>query len=170
MSRISTPSFANNRFPVANMSNLPIWDAVVDAIRTERNAMYFYQRASLRMRDSRAREIFKKLAAEEREHAEVFFDIYRGADIPNLAEHLSGPDNESDWLSELEGLLDGGFNDVQALQLAMVKEKHLERHLRRIAGQISDLVVRNVYEANAESTRQHYLLIETEYKRLTGTD
>jgi rubrerythrin len=152
------------------MSHLSIWDAIVDTIRTERSAMYFYQRAALRMHDSQAREIFEKLAMEERGHAEDFFDIYRGAEIPDLTEHLAEPDDQSDWLRDLEGLINDGFDDVQALQLAMLNERRLEQHLRLNAGQLSDLAVRNVYEANAESTRQHFRLIEAEYKRLTGTD
>jgi rubrerythrin len=150
------------------MSDLPIRDAVVDAIRTVRNAMYFYQRAALRMSDKRARAVFEKLAADEREHAASFFAIYRGTAIPDIADQLSGNARESEWLNELEGLLDGSFDDIQALQLAMLKEQHLEQHLRQIAGKINDLAVRNVYEANAESTREHFKLIEVEYKRLAG--
>lgn len=130
--------------------------------------MYFYQRAALRMHDKRAREIFLKLAEEEREHAECFLEIYQGTEIPDLTEHLQQQDLNSEWLLELDGLLDGGFDDVQALQLAMLKEKHLERQLRQIAGTISDPAIRTVYEVNADSTRQHFVLIEKEFQRLAG--
>jgi len=150
------------------MSEQRIWSAVVDAIKAERNAMYFYQRAALRMHDKRARAIFLKLAEDERDHAECFLEIYQGAEIPDLTEQLQGQDTDSEWMLELEGLLDGGFDDVQALQLAMLKEKHLERQLRQVAGTISDPAIRTVYEVNADSTRQHFVLIETEYQRLTG--
>ena len=150
------------------MSDERIWNAVVEAIKTERSAMYFYQRAAFRMRDKRARQIFLKLAEEEREHAECFLEIYQGTDIPDLTEHLQEQDLTSEWLLELDGLLDGEFDDVQALQLAMLKEKHLERQLRQIAGTISDPAIRTVYEVNADSTRQHFVLIEKEFQRLTG--
>jgi len=150
------------------MSDQRIWTAVIDAIKTERNAMYFYQRGALRMSDKRARAIFLKLAEDEREHAECFLEIYQGAEIPDLTAQLQAQDPASEWMLELEGLLDGGFADVQALQLAMLKEKHLERQLRQVAATISDPAIRTVYEVNADSTRQHFALIETEYQRLTG--
>jgi len=145
-----------------------ILDAVISAIMTERQAMMFYRRAALRMQDKRAREIFEQLAREELEHAKYFLDIYQGDSIPGLAEQLLEDGSESEWMLELAGLLDGGFDDAQALQLAMLKEKHLERQLRHVAGSISDPAIRNVYEVNAESTRQHFIQIEEEYKRLTG--
>jgi len=152
------------------MSDKRIWNAVIDAIKTERDAMYFYQRAALRMRDKQARKTFLRLANDEREHAESFLEIYQGDQIPDLAEHLQDQDHDSEWMLELEGLLDSGFDDIQALQLAMLKERHLERQLRKLAATIDDPMIRNVYQVNADSTRQHYGIIETEYKRLTGQD
>jgi len=152
------------------MSDKRIWNAVIDAIKTERDAMYFYQRAALRMRDKQARKTFLRLANDEREHAESFLEIYQGDQIPDLAERLQDQDHDSEWMLELEGLLDSGFDDIQALQLAMLKERHLERQLRKLAATIDDPMIRNVYQVNADSTRQHYGIIETEYKRLTGQD
>ena len=42
------------------------------------------------------------------------------------------------------------------------------RRLRAMAAQIPDAKVRQVFEANAVSTHNHYLLIESEYARLMG--
>jgi len=150
------------------MSDQKIWQAVLEAIQTEKNAMYFYQRAALRMQDPAARKIFEQLAEDEKEHVDAFFEVYQGAEIPDLPDYLSRESGgSSDWMEELSGLLDGGFDDLKALQLAMLKELHLEKHLRQTAQAISDPAVRAVYEVNADSTRQHFLAIEAEYSRLT---
>jgi len=149
------------------MPERKIWQAVSEAILTEKKAMYFYQRAALRMQDPAARKVFEQLAAEEKEHAEAFFEVYQGADIPDFEDFLSlERDGSKDWLEEHGGLLDQGFDDLKALQLAMFKELELENQLRRTALSVSDPVIRAVYEVNADLTREHYQAIETEYSRL----
>jgi len=50
----------------------------------------------------------------------------------------------------------------------MEKELKLEKSLREMAAKIGDEKVRKVFEANAESTHNHYQLIESEYARLMG--
>lgn len=150
------------------MSGTSIRAAVIEAINTERQAMYFYQRAALRMHDPCARAVFERLAREEREHAESFLRIYDDNIAAQLAEQLQETDTPSTWLEELETQLDGRFDQLQALQLAMLKEQQLERQLRQLAGSIVDPAIRNVYQANADSTRQHLECLETEFQRLTG--
>jgi ferritin-like metal-binding protein YciE len=54
------------------------------------------------------------------------------------------------------------------MELAMDKELKLEKSLREMAAKIRDEKVRQVFEANAVSTHNHYLLIESEYARLMG--
>lgn len=150
------------------MTATTIRAAVIEAIKTERQAMYFYQRAALRMHDPRARAVFERLAREEREHAESFLQLYGDAIAPQLTSQLQDADTRSAWLQELEQQLVDEFDELQALQLAMRKERQLERQLRQLAGSIIDPTIRNVYQANAESTRQHFECLETEYQRLLG--
>lgn len=146
-----------------------LWQGVLDAIRTERHAMYFYLRAAQRVRDPGAREVFERLAAEEREHLECFLEIYRGQEIPYFKELLDVfPEQVSEWWDELEGLLQDDFDDRMALQLALMKEKHLERQLRLTAADIEDPTIRSVYLVNADSTQQHFQALQEEYLRLFG--
>jgi len=150
------------------LQDAQLWAAILAAMRTEKQAMYFYQRAALRMRDPAARKIFERLAVEEREHLDCFYEIYRGADIPDSSELLAASEEAHGWLDELDSICNGRFSDCDALRLAMLKELNLERDLRETASQITDPAARTVYEVNADSTRQHYLAIRSEYRRLCG--
>ena len=59
-----------------------------------------------------------------------------------------------------------GLNERKAMELAMDKELKLETALRSLAEKTSDQAVRAVFIKNADSTHQHYELIESEYARL----
>jgi ferritin-like metal-binding protein YciE len=50
----------------------------------------------------------------------------------------------------------------------MEKEKNLEETLRATALKIDDPAIRAVYEQNANETRHHYEMIESEYAHLMG--
>jgi len=163
MKPTSTPLSVNSP---AMLQDAQLWAAILEAIRTEKQAMYFYQRAALRMQDPAARKIFERLAAEEREHLDCFFEIYRGAEIPDLSAFLDNTEDARNWLNELDSLCSANFSDCDALRLAMLKELNLERELRETAVLIADPAARTVYEVNADSTRQHYLAIRDELRRL----
>ncbi|MFA5515747.1 MAG: ferritin family protein [Desulfuromonadales bacterium] len=149
--------------------NLDIQEAIRRSMQTEKNAMDFYRRGAGCMRNEAARKTFELLAREEREHAEWFHRIYQGGDIPDFDDFISRqPHPESDWLRELDKIVATDFTERKAMELAMEKELNLEKSLREIAAMIADPQVRQVFEANATSTRHHYELIESEYARLMG--
>lgn len=144
-------------------------EAVRRSIQTEKNAMDFYARGAVQMKNAAARKVFELLAREEREHAHWFHNVYPGDDIPDLEAFLAaGPAVDSDWLRDLEkvGLTD--LDERKAMELAMEKEQKLAAHLRELAAKIANPQVKAVFEQNARSTDHHYQLIESEYARLMG--
>ncbi len=148
---------------------IDLQEAIRRSIQVEKNAMDFYRLGASRMRNDEARRTFELLAREEREHASWFFDIYEGEAIGDFDRFMDeAPDGLSDWLSDLEKLILPDFNERRAMELAMEKELRLEKSLREMAAGIDDPKVRKVFEANADSTRRHYALIESEYARLMG--
>ncbi|BCR03726.1 ferritin [Desulfuromonas versatilis] len=148
---------------------IDVQEAIRRSIQTEKNAMDFYRLAATHMRDPEAKRAFELLAKEEHEHAHWFFDIYQGPRIPDFEDFMSAPQaHESDWLSDLEKILVENFNERKALEMAMDKELKLEKHLREMAEKMDDPAVRKVFIANADSTHNHYILIESEYARLMG--
>jgi len=152
-----------------NIENLTVQEAVRRSIQTEKNAMDFYRLCALEMRDADAKRVFEILTGEEREHAGTFYDVYTGNDIPSLQEFLAIPPlHESDWISALEQIIDSGFNEQKALELAMQKEQQLEESMTRMVERIPDKAVKEVFELNIRSTHNHYLMIESEFARVMG--
>lgn len=148
---------------------IDVQEAVKRSIQTEKNAMDFYRLGASHMRNGQARKTFELLAGEEREHAAWFYRIYQGGDIPDFDAFMAAdPMKASDWLTDLEKILMPDFDERKAMELAMDKELQLEKSLRQMAAKMPDEKVRQVFEANAKSTHNHYLLIESEYARLMG--
>lgn len=151
------------------MENLTAQEAIKRSIQTEKNAMDFYLLGARHMKNPDARKTFELLAREERDHAREFYNLYQGSDLPDFETFISGdPQKNVDWLSDLEKKLMGDFNDRQAMELALEKELKLEEHLRKMAAKFQEPAVKEVFEKNATSTHNHYLLIESEYARLMG--
>jgi rubrerythrin len=152
-----------------NMENITVQEAVRRSIQTEKNAMDFYRLGALEMKDAEAKRVFEVLAGEEREHAGSFFEVYTGSDIPSLQDFLAVPPlHESDWISSLDRIIDTGFNEKKALELAMQKEQQLEESMRKMVERIPDPSVKAVFDMNIQSTHNHYLMIESEYARVMG--
>ncbi len=146
-----------------------VQNALKRSVQTEKNAMNYYQIAAKHMKDAGAIKTFELLAREEREHAKHFFDSYEGCDMPSFEEFINTPpDSESDWLSDLEKAIVGGLDERKAMELALEKEQNLEVSLREMAAKVKDPKVAAIFEANAKSTHNHYVIIESEYARLMG--
>jgi len=144
-------------------------EAIKRSIQTEKNARDFYRLGAKHIADGRARKAFEILAGEEADHARMFYDIYRGDEIPDFDAYMAvDPAHDSDWLTDLEKALMEGLDERRALELAMEKELKLEEALRALAEKIPDAAVQEVFLKNAESTHQHYELIESEYAHLMG--
>ncbi|CAH2031608.1 ferritin-like domain-containing protein [Trichlorobacter ammonificans] len=149
--------------------SINLQEAIKNSLYTEKSAMDFYLLAAQRIADPEARRIFELLAREERQHAGSFYDMYTGNDLPDFDIFMAAiPEQGSGWSAALGTLLDSGFTAQQALELAMEKEQQLESVLRTIAASIAIPEVRAVFERNADETRNHYLMIESEYARLMG--
>lgn len=142
-------------------------DAIKRSILTEKSAMDFYTSCAAHMKNVDARKTFELLAREEREHAESFFKIYDGDDIGTFEEFMK-LETDSDWLNALEKAALPNMDERKAMEFAMEKEQQLEKHLRAMAEKADDPEIKAIYESNAKSTHNHYVLIESEYARLMG--
>ncbi|MEJ2471098.1 MAG: ferritin family protein [Desulfuromonadales bacterium] len=151
------------------MGLIDVQKAIKDSIQTEKDAMDFYKHGAERMAEDRARKTFEILANEEYQHAESFFRIYPGDDIPSFSEFMKAPPNtDSDWWKNLQTLLMQDFDERKALELAIEQEEALEKSLREMAAQIDDPMIAKVYLANATSTHNHLELVEEDYKAMFG--
>lgn len=143
--------------------------ALKEAIQTEKAAMDFYKYGAEKMGDTRAREVFELLAREERHHAQMFYNVYQGRDLPYFEDYIvSPPDTESQWWKALQEASLTDFDERKALELALDQEEALEEKLRQIAASVEDPEIRAIYEANARSTHHHAELIEEQYREMLG--
>ena len=151
------------------MSQVNLQEAIKDAIQTEKDAMDFYQLCADRSQDEKAANSFALLAKEEREHAQQFYRIYPGSDLPDFDTLISeAPKADSPWLADLNDMIGKEFDEQRALQLAMDKEEELEKFLREMAAKIEDEDVKRVYLSNASSTHGHFELIRRDYEDIYG--
>jgi len=151
------------------MGPIDVQKAIKDSIQTEKDAMDFYKYGAERMMEDKARMTFEILAREEYQHAESFYRIYPGDDIPSFQEFMNTPPNtESDWWKGLQKLLMQDFDERKALELAIEQEDALEKSLREMAAKIGDAEIAKVYLANATSTHNHLELVEDDYKAMFG--
>lgn len=152
------------------MPKLPdaaIQEAIKSSLQTEKNAMNFYRMAASHMQRPQAKKLFELLASEERAHARHFYDLYKGNDLPPFDEYMDQSLKEDqDYLLQQEKVLLADLRIRKAMELAMEKEQSLEKELRAIVEKIADEEVRRIYLDNAESTRRHFLMIESEYAHL----
>ena len=151
------------------MGLIDVQKTIKDSIQTEKDAMDFYKYGAERMAEDKARQTFELLAREEYQHAESFYRIYSGDDIPSFQEFMSAPPNtESSWWKNLQNLLVQDFDERKALELAIGQEDALEKSLREMAANIDDPDVARVFLANATSTHNHLELVEEDYKAMFG--
>ena len=151
------------------MDRIELQQAIRASMQTEKDAMDYYRFGAERMPDDKARATFELLAREERQHAESFYRIYPGTDIPSFEAFMSTPpDTASPWWQTLQKLLTQDFDERKALELAIEQEDALEQELRAMAAKVGDPEVARVYLANASSTHHHLEIIEDEYRAMLG--
>lgn len=151
------------------MESLTVQDAIKRSILTEKSAMDFYLLGASHMSNDQARKTFELLAREERDHAKMFYDLYRGDDLPDFDSMMdSEADKNADWLSNTEKELFAQFDDRKAMEMALQKEKALAEHLQKMADKFDQPEVKEVFLKNVQSTDGHYQLIESEYARMMG--
>lgn len=148
---------------------IDVQQALKLAIQTEKDAMDFYRFGAEKMPDDQARKTFLILAKDEMQHARMFYEIYTGGDLPPFEEYIELPPNtESPWWKSLQRMILGQFDERMALELAIEQEELLEEQLRKTARQIENPEIRVIYEANANSTHGHSLLVAGDLKALFG--
>jgi len=148
---------------------LDLQAAIKDAMQTEKDAMDFYKYAAEKMFDDHAKRAFEILAREEKQHAHMFYEFYKGDDITDFEEFIARePDTESSWWKALQQAMLSDFDERKAIELAIDQEAQLEKDLLAMAEKIDDPAVKNVYLANARSTHHHYELCLEERSALLG--
>ncbi|MDD2321928.1 MAG: ferritin family protein [Geobacteraceae bacterium] len=144
-------------------------EALKLAIKAEKDSMDFYLKAASVSVNSRAKQVFRLLADEEREHLRSFFEHYKGTEFGDLSSFMaSPPDKTSANYVALKKAVDRETHEKKALEIALQEEEYLIDKYTQFARDMVDPLVRGIFERVIRETRRHYDLIESEYAQLMG--
>jgi Fur family ferric uptake transcriptional regulator len=148
-------------------------DALRVAIATERSGLDFYTRASRLTRDKRGREVFLRLAEEEKEHLSKLEARYKQllAEDPKLEMRptflfFKGAANGLFAAGADE--LSRGVNDRRALLIGIRCERGSHRFFKRYGERFEDSEGKRIFLEFADEERQHLELLLREYRALAA--
>jgi Fur family transcriptional regulator, ferric uptake regulator len=146
-------------------------DALRMAIATERSGLEFYTRAAAQTKDPRGRQVFQKLAGEEREHLGTLEKRYREltASDPHLESRptfLFFKGAASGLFAEGAKQLRQGVNDQQALLIGIKCERGSHKFFKRYGERFEDSEGKQVFLEFADEERAHLELLIREYRAL----
>jgi Fur family ferric uptake transcriptional regulator len=146
-------------------------DALRIAIATERSGLEFYSRAAALTSDARGRRMFRRLAAEEKEHLTKLEARYRQllADDPKLEAHptflfFKGAANGLFAAGTAE--LRQGADDKQALLLGIKCERGSHKFFKRYGDRFEESEGKRIFLEFADEEREHLDLLIREYRSL----
>jgi Fur family ferric uptake transcriptional regulator len=146
-------------------------DALRIAIATERSGLEFYTRAAALTKDARGRKVFKKLAAEEKEHLGTLELRYQQlvAEDPDLESYptflfFKGAANGL-FAAGTEALRDG-VDDRQALLVGIKCERGSHKFFKRYGDRFEESEGKRIFLEFADEERVHLELLIREYRSL----
>jgi Fur family ferric uptake transcriptional regulator len=144
-------------------------DALRIAIATERSGLEFYTRAAHLTRDPHGRSVFRKLAAEEREHLATLEARYRDltAKDPQLDSRptfLFFKGAASGLFAEGAKKLRAGVDDQQALLIGIKCERGSHKFFKRYGERFEDSEGKQIFLEFAAEERAHLDLLIREYR------
>lgn len=146
-------------------------DALRIAIATERSGLAFYTRAASLTKDRRGREVFHRLAEEEKEHLGTLEARYAEllADDPGLESlptFLFFKGAANGLFAEGTETLRKGVNDQQALLIGIKCERGSHKFFKKYGERFEDSEGKRIFLEFAEEERNHLNLLIDELKGL----
>jgi Fur family ferric uptake transcriptional regulator len=146
-------------------------DALRIAIATERSGLEFYSRAARLTTDARGREVFQRLAEEEKEHLSTLEKRY--AELlqqdPQLEERptfLFFKGAANGLFAEGADKLRAGVDDEQALLIGIKCERGSHQFFQRYGERFEDSEGKQIFLEFAAEERAHLELLIAEYRSL----
>jgi Fur family ferric uptake transcriptional regulator len=151
-------------------------DALKIAIATERSGLTFYSRAAKIARDARGREVFERLAAEEKEHLGKLEGRYREMieQDPTLESQptflfFKGAVNGL-FAAGADELTKKGVGDRRALLIGIRCERASHRFFKKYGDRFEESEGKRIFLEFADEEREHCDLLVREYRALVGRE
>ena len=145
-------------------------DALRMAIETERAAAGFYARAARRMRASQSRQVFQRLAAEERQHQEALEERHAALlaehpEIEPLPTFLFFKRPASAVFAAGTAQLRAGTTPEDVLRVAIDCERGSHRFFQRYGEQLEHSEAQRIFLEFADEERGHLAFLNAELRR-----
>ena len=146
-------------------------DALRIAIATERSGLEFYSRAARMTKDARGRNVFQRLAEEERHHLSELENKYkellaRDPQLESRPTFLFFKGAANGLFAEGAELLARGVNDQQALMIGIRCERSSHRFFKKYGERFEDSDGKQIFLEFADEERAHLDLLIREYRSL----
>ena len=146
-------------------------DALRIAIATERSGLEFYSRAAGLTTDARGRQVFQRLAAEEREHLSTLEARYaellaKDPQLDSRPTFLFFKGAASGLFAEGTEKLRKGVDDQQALLIGIKCERGSHKFFKRYGERFEDSEGKQIFLEFAAEERAHLELLIAEYRAL----
>ena len=146
-------------------------DALRIAVATERSGLEFYTRAAALVNDPRGREVFERLAEDEKEHLGTLERRYAQlvAADPTLESRptfLFFKGAAQGIFAEGAEKLRAGVDDLQALLIGIRCERDSHKFFRKYGDRFEDSEGKQIFLEFAEEEREHRDLLIKEYRAL----
>ena len=146
-------------------------DALRIAIATERSGLEFYLRAASLTTDARGRDVFQRLAAEEREHLATLEKRYaelvtQDAELESRPTFLFFKGAASGLFAAGTEKLRRGVDDQQALLIGIKCERGSHKFFQRYGERFEDSEGKQIFLEFAAEERAHLDLLIGEYRAL----
>jgi Fur family ferric uptake transcriptional regulator len=162
--------------PVTAIDAVFARDALRVAIATERSGLAFYTRAAKLARDARGREVFERLAREEREHLSTLEVRYRELvdRDPTLEAQpaflfFKGAANGL-FAAGVDELSRPGVDDREALRIGIRCERGSHRFFKKYGERFEESEGKRVFLEFADEERDHFNLLVREYRSLLARE
>ena len=150
-------------------------DALRIAIETERSGLEFYRRAARLTRDDRGRQVFRKLADEEKEHLATLEARY--AELLEQDPRLESHPTFLFFKGAASGLFAAGADELArgvderaALKIGIRCERGSHRFFKRYGERFEDSEGKRIFLEFAEEEREHLELLMREYRALRARE
>src|SRR5262245_5274425 len=148
-------------------------DALRIAIATERSGLEFYSRAALITRDRHGRELFQRLADEEREHLSTLEARYKkllekDPQLESRPTFLFFKGAANGLFAEGADRLTKGVNARQALMIGIRCERGSHRFFKRYGERFEDSEGKQVFLEFADEEKAHLDLLTKEYRAVVA--
>jgi rubrerythrin len=146
-------------------------DALRIAIATERSGLEFYARAAKLTTDPRGREVFQRLAEEEKEHLHTLEQRYgellaEDEALETRPTFLFFKGAANGIFAEGAEKLRKGVNDQQALLIGIKCERGSHQFFKRYGERFEDSEGKRIFLEFADEERVHLELLIREYRSL----